>query len=66
MAKRSAGRASRGGNALPMPSSREMRKYQAESDLHTLQRAQEIMSSKPRMAAARRLAEATVKAVKKV
>lgn len=44
----------------------EDKKWQAEDDLRTLQRAQEIQKSRSRLSAAKRIAKEQVDALKKV
>lgn len=44
------------------PSTAEQKRWQAEGDLQTLLRAEEIQKDKPRLAAARRLAREQLKA----
>lgn len=48
------------------PSRSEMLKYQAEDDLRTLRRAQEIQNDKTRMARAKRVASQEMKALESV
>ena len=51
---------------VSLSSAAEMRRMQAEGDLHTLRRAEEVKSDKGRLSAARGMAKKEMAALKKV
>lgn len=50
----------------PRGQAAEMRRFQAEDDLRTLRRAEEIKSDKTRVVAAKRIAKSEIKALGKI